>query len=70
MQNKYDLKNMEGFKIDPHTWLQTLLAIAGDREKKEEVIQIVADQSGVSAEQVEELIGATIRILITDTRSN
>ena len=70
MQNEYDLRDLESLKIDPHTWLRTLLAIAGDKEKKEEVIQIVADQSGFSLEQVEELIGVTINVLVTDTRSN
>ena len=70
MQNKYDLRNLENTKIDPHTWLQTLLAITGDRKMKEEVIQIVAEHSGFSPEQVEQLIGTTINILITDTRSN
>ena len=46
MKNEYDLQNIENFKINPHVWLQTLLAIAGDKEKKREVVQTIAEQSG------------------------
>lgn len=70
MQNEYDLQNIEGFKIDPHEWLQTLLAIAGDKDKKQEVIQTVAEQSGLPLETVEVIFGSAIKILINDTRSN
>ena len=70
MQNEYDLQNAEGFKINAHEWLHTLLAIAGDKEKKKEVIQTVAEQSSLPEDQVERLINTTIKILVTDTRSN
>ena len=70
MQNEYDLQNAEGFKINPHVWLQTLMAIAGDKEKKEEVIAIVAEQSGLPFETVEVIFGSTLRVLLQDTRSN
>ena len=70
MQNEYDLQNIENFKINPHVWLQTLLAIAGDKAKKKEVIQTIAEQSGVSAETAEAIFASTINVLINDTRSN
>jgi hypothetical protein len=70
MQNEYDLQNIENFKINPHVWLQTLLAIAGDKEKKKEVIQTIAEQSGLSPETVEMIFARTINVLINDTRSN
>ena len=70
MQNEYDLQNAEGFKINPHVWLQTLLAIAGDKEKKEEVIASVAEQSGLPIETVEVIFGSTLRVLLQDTRAN
>jgi len=70
MKNEYDLQNAEGFKINPHVWLQTLLAIAGDKEKKKEVVQTVAQQSGFSPEKVEMILARTINVLINDTRSN
>ena len=70
MQNEYDLQNAEGFRINAHVWLQTLLAIAGDREKKQEVVQQVAEQSGMPLDQVEQLIATTVKILMHDTRAN
>ena len=70
MQNDYDLQNVEDFKINPHVWLQTLLAIAGDKQKKKEVIHTVSQQSGMSPEKVEILINKAINVLIIDTRSN
>lgn len=70
MRNEYDLQNAEDFKIDPRVWLQTLLAIAGDKQKKEEVVQLIARQVDVPAEQVERLMEMTIKILMNDTRSN
>ncbi len=70
MQNDYDLQNVENFKINPHVWLQTLLAIAGDKEKKKEVVQTIAQQSGFSPAKVEMILASTINILINDTRSN
>jgi len=70
MKNNFDLEDIENFKINPHIWLQTLLAIAGDREKKKEVVQTVSEQSGFSPERVEMILASTINILINDTRSN
>lgn len=70
MRNEYDLQNIDKFKIDPHVWLETLLAIAGDKEKKKEVVQTLAEQSGFSNEEAEKFIDTTIHVLITDTRSN
>jgi hypothetical protein len=70
MQNEYDLQNIENFKINPHVWLQTLLAIAGDKEKKKEVIQTIAEQTGLTPEKIEVIFGSTINVLLNDTRSN
>ena len=70
MKNEYDLQNAEGFKINPHVWLQTLLAIVGDKEKKREVVETIAKQSGFSPEKVEMILASTINVLINDTRSN
>ena len=70
MQNEYDLQNIENFKINPQAWLQTLLAIAGDKQKKKEVIQTISQQSDVSLETAEIIFAKTIKVLINDTRSN
>jgi hypothetical protein len=70
MQNEYDLQDVEKFQIDRHSWLQSLLVIAGDTEKKEEVIHLVAHQSGLPLQTVELILARVIRVLINDTRSN
>ena len=70
MKNEYDLKNIENFRINPQVWLQTLLAIAGDKAKKKEVVQTIAEQSGISPEAAEKIFASTINVLINDTRSN
>lgn len=70
MQDEYQLDNKEDFRINPHVWLQTLLAIAGDKEKKEEVIQIIADKTGFPPEKVNVILAATINVLVSETRSN
>lgn len=70
MENEFDLENREGFRINPEVWLHTLLAIVGDKNKKEEVVQQVAEQSGFSPERVELIMATAISILLSDTRAN
>ena len=72
MENDFDfeLEDRENFKINPWVWLQTLLAIVGDKEKKEEVVQRIMQNSGFSHEKVELIIRTTIGILINQTRAN
>jgi hypothetical protein len=70
MDNNFGLENRENFRINPHVWLQTLLAIAGDKERKEEIVRRVARETGFSPEKVELILAATIRTLMNQTRSN
>ena len=70
MENDFDLENREGFRINPEVWLHTLLAIAGDREKREEVVQRIAEQTGFPPERVELIMATTISILMNDCRAN
>jgi len=70
MENNFDLEHMQGFRINPQVWLQTLLAIAGDKEMKTEIVQKIARESGFHLDQVEVLMATTIRILMNQTRSN
>ncbi|HLO18794.1 MAG TPA: hypothetical protein VK206_28440 [Anaerolineales bacterium] len=70
MENDFDLENRENFKINPEVWLHTLLAIAGDKEKKEEVVEMIADKTGYLPEQVEVILATTISVLINQTRAN
>lgn len=73
MENDFDLPGLEdreNFRINPHIWLRTLLAIVGDREKKEEIVRKIVDKTGIPAEKIEVIIATTISILIKETRSN
>lgn len=70
MENDFDLENRKGFRINPQKWLHTLLAIAGDREKRDEVVQRVAHETGCPPENVEALMSTTIKLLMEQTRSN
>lgn len=66
----FDLEDRENFKINPEVWLHTLLAIVGDKEKKQQVVQRIMQNSGFSHEKVELIIRTTIGILINQTRAN
>jgi hypothetical protein len=70
MKNDFDLENGENFRINPQVWLQTLLAIAGDKEMKEDVVQRVARATGCPSENIEALLSKTIKILMNQNRSN
>jgi len=66
----FDLEDRENFKINPEVWLHTLLAIVGDKQKKEQVIQSIMQNSGFSHDKVELILRTTIGILIHQTRAN
>ena len=66
----FDLEDRENFRINPDVWLHTLLAITGDKEKKEKVIQRIMQNSEFSREKVELVIRTTISVLINQTRAN
>ena len=70
MQDEFELNDIENFKINPHVWLRILLAIAGDKERKVEAIQIISEQTGFPPDKVEVILATTISVLINDTRSN
>jgi hypothetical protein len=70
MENDFDLEDREKFRINPHVWLRTLLAIAGDKEKKEDVVQKISQKTGFPPEKIEEIIATTIGVLINETRAN
>jgi hypothetical protein len=70
MQNDFELNDMENFKINPHAWLRTLLAIAGDKDQKAEAVQVISEQTGFSPEKVEVILATTISVLLNDTRAN
>ena len=65
----FGLEDRENFRINPEVWLQTLLAIAGDKEKKASTVRQIVQNTGFSPEQVQLIIRTTISILINQTRA-
>jgi hypothetical protein len=70
MENDFELEGREEFRINPQVWLHTLLAIAGDKEKKEEVVRRIVQETGCPPEKVKVIFATTINILMNQTRSN
>jgi hypothetical protein len=70
MSNEYELDDLENFKINRHVWLRTLIAIAGDKDRKAEAVQIISEQTGFSPDKVEVILATIISVLLKDTRAN
>jgi hypothetical protein len=70
MENDLDLENQKEFRINSQAWLHTLLAIAGDKEMRAEVVQRVAQETGCPPENIDMLVSKTIKILMNQSRSN
>lgn len=69
MQSDDDSWNDET-EINPEVWLQALLAMTGDKQRKAEMIRKVAEKTGQPPEQVKLIIAATINYLSGKARSN
>lgn len=72
MENEFnfDLEDREDFKINPEVWLRTLLAIMGDKEKKEDAVRQIVQRTRLSPKEAKLFIKTTIGILINQTRAN
>ena len=57
-------------EIDPEVWLQALLAMTGDRERRAELIRRISEKTGQIPEHVEMIIDASIQYLAKKSRSN
>jgi hypothetical protein len=57
-------------EIDPEEWVQALLAMTGDKDRKEELVRKISEKTGQAPEEVELIISATITYLSGKSRSN
>jgi hypothetical protein len=57
-------------EIDPEVWVQALLAMTGDKDRREELIRKISEKTGQTPEKVELIISATITYLSNRARSN
>jgi hypothetical protein len=68
---EYDEEPWEDdIEIDPDVLLQTLLAMMGDKERREEIVRKIAEKTGQIPEKVETILTATITYLSNKSRSN
>jgi hypothetical protein len=68
-QHEHDDKNDET-RINIDEWLYALLAMTGDKERREKLIRQISEKTGQPPEQVEIIISATIKYLADASRSN
>ena len=57
-------------EIDPEVWLQALLAMTGDKERRATLIQTLSERTGFASEKVELIISTLMATLVNQTRSN
>jgi len=57
-------------EIDPEVWLQALLAMTGDKDRRDELVRKIAEKTGQTPEKVELIISATINYMANKSRSN
>ena len=57
-------------EIEPEEWVQALLAIMGDKERREKLVRTISERTGQTPEKVELIISATISYLSGKARSN
>jgi hypothetical protein len=60
----------DDIEIEPEVWVQALLAITGDKERREELIRKISERTGQTPEKVELIVSATITYLSNKARSN
>ena len=57
-------------EIDPEIWLQALLAMTGDKERRAELIRKISEKTVQTPEKVELIISAVMNYLSGKARSN
>jgi hypothetical protein len=70
MENNEDETWNDETEINPEAWLQALLAMTGDKERKAELVRKISEKTGQTLEQVEAILAATINYLSEKARSN
>ena len=60
----------DGELINAEVFLQGLLAIAGDKDRREKVTRKISETTDKSPEMVEEILYAAIAFLANQSRSN
>jgi hypothetical protein len=61
---------MEKMEANAELYLQYFLAIRADPDERQRIVQRVSQQSGVSADKVDQIVDIMIPILLRIARSN
>ena len=64
------MESGEDNEIDVEVWLQFLLAVSGDKDRREELIRRISENTGQIPENVEKILSTLINILANRSRSN
>lgn len=70
MQNNDEEPWDDDTEIDPEVWVQALLAMTGDKDRREELIRKVSEKTNLTPEKVELIISSVITYLSSKSRSN
>ena len=57
-------------EMDPEVWLHYLLIAGGDDQVRQELIERISQNSGVSPENVEQILRTLTQVLMNRTRQN
>jgi hypothetical protein len=56
--------------IDPEVWLRVLLAMTGDKERREKLVQGMSEKTGQPPERMEVALSAIMSYLASKVRAN
>jgi hypothetical protein len=56
--------------IDPEVWLRALLAMTGDKERREKLIRGMSEKTGQPPERMEVALSAIMSYLASKVRAN
>jgi len=70
MQNENPEHDNDDAEIDVDQWLFAIMALTGDKESKEDLIQKMSSKTGQPPEQVEKIIAALLQTLSEFSRTN
>ena len=60
----------ENFKIDPELWLTYLLAVNGDPQAREKLVDRISNKTGIIPEKTELILDELLKFLMNKSRSN
>ena len=60
----------KNFEIDPELWLSYLLAVNGDPQAREKLVDRISKRAGIIPEKTEVILDELLKFLMSKSRSN